>query len=195
MEVHEMGEFSLDKGSRKNGIKGLIGSIILFIVVPVILLYVVGFVESIAISKTSSDVNEDDIRSLFEVVDNILILSLIFGLPAIAFRTLGKFYPAGNRARLTFRLLYGTYLAVWLLIITSGGVITVNAGGIASSMAGDSSDYSISGLTLVIDMSGLMILIVLLALLKNIIPVAEYKGARKGYLEKMNKPENTDQMA
>ncbi len=180
-----MNEFDLKEGSRKNGIKGLIGGIITFIVIPLILLYVLGYLEDIIISNTSDDINKDDMRALFKIAYDILIMSLIFGIPAIVLKTLGKFYPEGNRARLTFKLLYGVYIAFWLFIITSGGIITVDASKIAASMAGNSSDYLISRLTMVLDVSGLMIIIILLTLLKNIIPIAEYKGARKEYLERM----------
>ncbi|UAL07658.1 MAG: hypothetical protein KRP56_07610 [Candidatus Methanogranum gryphiswaldense] len=184
-----MSEFSLDKGNRKNGIKGLIGSIVIFVVLPLIALFLIQYIQDMVLSGISSDVDKDDINALFKIAKDVLILYLIFGIPAIVLRTLGKFYPAGNRARLTFKLLYGFYIAAWLLIITTGGVITVDATSLASSMAGESSDYTISGLTMVLDMSGLILIIVLITLFKNIIPLAEYKGARKKYLEKLNNPE------
>lgn len=188
-----MSEFSFDKGSRKEGIKGLIGSMIIFVVIPIIILFLLQYIQGMILSSISDDVDKDDIKALFKIAEDVMILYLIFGIPAIIFRTLGKFYPAGNRARLTFKLLYGFYIAAWLLIITTGGIITVDVTSLASSMTGESSDYTISGLVMVLDMSGLIIIIALITLFKNIIPLAEYKGARKKYLEKLNNPE-TDPM-
>ncbi len=185
-----MGEFSFDKGSKKDGIKGLIGSIVIFVVIPVVGFILLNYLQGMILSGISNDDDKDGVISLFNAMRAVLILYLVFGIPAIVFRTLGKFYPAGNRARLTFKLAYGIYLVIWLLIITAGGVIHVDMSSLASSMAGSDSDYAISKLDIVLDISGLMIIIVLIALFKNIVPIAEYKGARKEYLEDLNNPKD-----
>jgi hypothetical protein len=190
MEVHEMSEFSFDKGSKKEGIKGLIGSVVIFVVIPLVGLILLNYVQGMILSGMSSDDDKDGIISLFNAMRAVLILYLIFGIPAIVFRTLGKFYPAGNRARLTFKLAYGVYFVIWLLIITAGGLIQVDMSSLASSMAGSDSDYAISNLKITLDITGLMIILVLVALLKNIVPIAEYKGARKEYLEDLNDPKD-----
>jgi hypothetical protein len=186
MEVHEMSEFSFDKGSKKDGVKGLITSIVIFIIIPLVGLIILNYMQGIILSSISNDDDKDGIISLFDAMRAVLILYLIFGIPAIVFRTLGKFYPAGNRARLTFKLAYGVYFVIWLLIITAGGLIQVDMSSLASSMSGNDSDYVISSLKITLDITGLMIIIVLVALLKNIVPIAEYKGARKEYLEGLN---------
>lgn len=190
-----MSEFSFDKGSKKEGIKGLIGSVVIFVVIPLMGLILLNYIQGMILSGMSSDDEKDGIISLFNAMRAVLMLYLIFGIPAIVFRTLGKFYPAGNRARLTFKLAYGVYFVIWLLIITAGGLIQVDMSSLASSMAGNDSDYVISNLKITLDITGLMIILVLVALLKNIVPIAEYKGARKEYLEGLNDPKDGSEKA
>ncbi len=179
-----MSDFSLSKGSKKDGVKALITSIIIFIVVPIIGMIVLNYVKDLIVSGMPVDMSRDELDAIFNMVSDILILYLILGIPAIIFRTLGGFYPAGNRARLTFMILYGIYIAVFIIMVTSGGIIQTDLSSIVASMLGNDYNYHVYGLKVVIDISGLVMIIVLITLFKNIVPIGEYMGARKEYLEK-----------
>lgn len=184
-----MSDFAFSNGNKKEGIKGLIFSLIAVVVFSVLMIYMINYVVEY-VSDTMA-IDPDDLSAMVDQINSLLGVYIIYGLPLIVLDTLGRFYPPGNYARMTFLILRCIYCVIWLYLIFDGGVYALEATGMANSMIGDNG-FMFAGLNLTITAVGLMKILIFIGLLRVIVPIGEYFGAKKDYRSKSGAVEGND---
>jgi hypothetical protein len=169
-------DFRKEIGSKKDAITSFAFSLIAMVGIPLVLIL---FSKDIGawLASFISGMSADDLGSAIKLVNTFANTYLLFGLPILLLSIPIGFYPQGSWSRLTFRLMSGIYAVFWLYMILAGGVFTINATDLAQSM-----NTGMTELSMTIDIRGFMWVLLALSALRNIVPIAEFYGARDEFL-------------
>lgn len=176
-----MSDFAVSNGNVKSAAIACIISVIVVVVLPLIIIYSVDYLLTAIVNN--SEASFDGIDSLKERAMSFYTMYLLLGIPLIALNVVGKFYPEGNYARLTFLSMASVYSAIWLYLIFGGGEISMDVTSLANSVSGTQENAVFKNIDITLVMAGLLKIMMFLALFKIIVPISEYFGARKKYLE------------
>jgi hypothetical protein len=143
-----------------------------YVIVPgIIIIIMIAAVQALIdqFSLPQLSVILDDLRSISSVL-------LAFALPLLALTFLRGFYPKGSVSRLTFAWIVCGVLAGWLWSITLGGQFAT--------------DLELQGATVGVqlDLSGIILIFVVLELLWGLYYTAEYISYRKDWIANRYQP-------
>ncbi|MDR2845882.1 MAG: hypothetical protein LBV63_01210 [Candidatus Methanoplasma sp.] len=175
-------EFARSTGSKRDAAVAAVGSICLFLIIPLVWIFIIGYVDN-------SLEQDSPISSVLGPLKNILVLYIVFSVPMIILSVFTAFYPEGSRSKLVFNLAFMLYAISWAWIVLSGGTVHMDLD-VGSFFASDS-DIRPTSIMLTADARWFLVILSLLGILKCIIPIGGYKGSRKRYLrEHPDKDEN-----
>lgn len=155
-----MNEFSLKEGRLRGGILSAIGAAFGYLVVPVVLF---SFVYA-ALTQLASGPDVSGLSTIEEMRNAALLL----GLPIIVLVFFRGYYFKGTYSRLVFALVTTAFAAVWIWFVLHEGKFMI----------------SVEGASLGADVSAIVLLFVIAAIIGGLYYVAEYLSYRKEYLQK-----------
>ena len=170
-------DFALGRGSRARSLLSFTWGALVLLVLPLILYYYSGEIAA-WMAGMIQGLEQEDFDKILALLRSVLVVYMLFGLPLLVLRIPIGYYPPGSYSRMIFCLISGVYAIFWVYMFTQGGVLVVDA----TDLAGAMSSGTITGLTMTADMSGFIWVVMGLMVLKLVIPVAEFKGARDEYI-------------
>ncbi|MDD1765838.1 MAG: hypothetical protein LUO84_05235 [Methanomassiliicoccales archaeon] len=159
-----MNEFSLKDGKIRGGLFSAIGSILKYVIIPVIIFTVIASVLS-AVSQFNENLG-------LKMVDDMRNMALILGLPIVFLSFFRGYYPKGSYSRLTFAIATTIMICVWIWFVMQGGKFQLSA----------------TRADLNMDLLGLVLLLVVVAAIGGLYFVAELFSYRKEYLARKVTP-------
>lgn len=124
--------------------------------------------------------SQDQIMTLAR---DTLVRALAFSIPLLIIAIPMGFYPAGNAAKIPFRLMFAIYLAIWTWIVTTGGIFDFAISGIQSG------SMDISSISVTLDLTLLIYIVIILCIVKGFLAFSEYGSNREKYLEDVEERE------
>jgi hypothetical protein len=164
-----MDEFSLSKGKVGGGALSAALAGVKYIAIPVIIAIVLLTVIAEAdgmIDDAGDGELSVDLAPIQDTVVEIRNISIIFGIPVVAFAFMKGFYPKGSLSRMTFGVLMVASICLWIWTVTKGGDLGME----------------VEDIGLNIDMTKLVYLFLLGAGIKAAFYVAEFGSYRNEYL-------------
>ena len=155
-----MNEFSLKEGRLRGGILSAIGAAFGYLVVPVILFSFV----YMALTQLASGADVSGLSTIEEMRNAALLL----GLPIVVLVFFRGYYFKGTYSRLVFALVTTAFVAVWIWFVLHEGKFMI----------------SVEEASLGADVSAIVLLFIIAAIIGGLYYVAEYLSYRKEYLQK-----------
>lgn len=177
MKEDAVSDFRFRRGSPGGAFLSLSKAIVKFIMLPL------GMLALIAGIGNGLPTGGMDFAAIIEQLSVYLNRLMVYAIPLVILAIPLGFYPKGNYARIPFKLIYGLYLALLLLLFTDGGVL---------SMSLDGSTLGIEGLTAVkvdLRIQTVIYILALISVVKAFMAFAEFGSYRKDYLKSMAEKE------
>ncbi len=150
-----MNEFSFNEGKISSGIWAASGAAFKYVVSPLVIVFIIGWVANRV---------EFDLSAL--KFNDIILTVLVLGTLIIIFSFFRGFYQRGSRSRALFGVVSVAFVILWIWFITHGGKLSLDVGPGGGT----------------IDFSGLLYLFILVAALRAVFFVLEMFSYRKEYL-------------
>lgn len=174
MKEDAVSDFRLRRGSPGGAFLSLCIALVKYIMIPLGLLSLLG-----SLANGLSSGSGLDFGTVIDQLAVYLDRLMVYAIPLIVLAIPLGFYPKGNYARIPFKLIYGLYLALLLLMFTDGGVLSISLDGSALS-AGE-----ISGVRVDLRIQAVIYILALISVVKAFMAFAEFGSYRKDYLDSL----------
>lgn len=155
-----MNEFSFSLGKLGKGALAAVGGLIKYVAVPALIIY-----GAIALLESAGGAEFSAMLGL----DRLLVGVAVLGIVVSVLSFFRGFYPKGSRSRMVFGVASMAAAAAWLWVLAKGGRIVLE---------GDD-------MTLGIDYTGIVLLLLLAVALRGLYFVAEMLSYRKEWLARL----------
>ena len=172
-------DFSLKCGSFGSAFCSLCVAVVTYIVLP---LSIIALIDGVGadLSAAIAGTTGIDFGQILLEIKPYLDMLMLYSIPLIFLSIPIGFYPAGNYARIPFKVISALYLAALLLMFTNGGFLSITI---------DASGMGVPGLTSVgldLQIQAIIYILALISAAKGFLAFAEFSSNRKDYLEELH---------
>lgn len=172
-------DFASSSGDIGGAFYELAKALLIFMIIPLSIYALISGVINQAIAsgtmdpETIADINEilstawDYVRKFIRYSIPMLFLAIPIG-----------FYPAGNYAKIPFRIVAALYLAVLLIMFTNGGDLLVSLYNVI-----DTEQLIVDSVSVNINIAPVIYMMIVICIAKAFLSFAEFAGSREKYLE------------
>ena len=169
-----MSDFSLKCGSWTSSFYYICKAVAGFIIIP---LAIIALINGIGPELTEATGSGIDFGPILIEFGGYLDRYIMYSIPLLFLAGLIGYYPPGNYARIPFKFISSTYLAIMLLLFTNGGHLYVSLGGDSLASLG------IVSMDMTLDIVAIIYLLSIIAFVKGFLAFTEFTDNRKQYLE------------
>ena len=171
-------DFSLKCGSFGSAFCNLCCAITVYILLPLSLISLIDGIGT-DLSAALAGSSGIDFGQVLIQLRPYLDMLMMYSIPLVILSIPIGFYPAGNYARIPFKLVSALYLAALLLMFTNGGFLSVSI---------DASAMGVPGLSTVgldLQIQAIIYILALISVARGFLAFAEFSSNRKDYLKEL----------
>lgn len=175
-------DFSFDNGDLNRAFLSFTVAFLLFVIVPLSIYAVVdGTVNQAILSNSINPQDIEEVRILMTSFWTYLSRFVSYSVPLLILSIPIGFYPAGNYAKIPFRVLAALYMIVLVIILTNGGHVAITLFNVIST-----GQFTINALSSEFIIKPIIYIVSIICITKACLAFAEFSGSRKKYLEHLS---------